>query len=54
MLYSVLRTCALHGVDGYAYLIDVIDKLVGDWPQSRVADLLPDAYAARRDDAATA
>lgn len=43
-LYSVLRTCALHGVDTYTYLIDVIDKLAaGDTP---IADLLPDVWAA--------
>lgn len=53
-LYSVLRTCALHDVDGYAYLIDVIGKLASNWPQSRIAELLPDAYAARRDAASAA
>jgi len=49
VLYSILRTCALHHVDGYAYLIDVFEKLASNWPNSRIAELLPDAYAARRD-----
>ena len=40
ILYSVLRTCALHDIDTYAYLIDVIDKLAaGDTP---ITELLPD------------
>jgi transposase len=45
-LYTVLRTCALHGVSGYSYIRDVLDKLAAGWPQSRIEELLPDAYAA--------
>jgi hypothetical protein len=46
VLYTVLRTCALHRVDAYSYLKDVLDKLAGGWPQERIAELLPDAWAA--------
>ena len=45
-LYTVLRTCALWGVDAYSYVKDVLDKLAGGWPQERIAELLPDAWAA--------
>jgi transposase len=45
-LYSVLRTCALNGVSGHRYVKDVLDKLAAGWPQSRIEELLPDAYAA--------
>jgi transposase len=44
--YSLLRTCALHRVEPYAYLTDVLTKLAAGWPQSRIDELLPDAWAA--------
>jgi len=45
-LYSLLRTCALQGVDCYGYLIDVLEKLAAGWPQSRIEELLPEHWAA--------
>jgi transposase len=45
-IYTILRTCALQGVSGDTYLKDVLDKLAAGWPQSRIDELLPDAYAA--------
>jgi transposase len=45
-MYTILRTCALHGVSGYSYLKDVLDKLAEGWPKSRIDELLPEAYAA--------
>jgi len=48
ILYSLLRTCALQGVDTYAYLIDVLEKLAGGWPASRIDELLPEQWAASR------
>jgi len=39
--YTVLGTCHLHGVDPQAYLTDVIVKLQGGWPKSRIDELLP-------------
>lgn len=41
ILYSILRTCALHGVDGFVYLTDVLGKLAARWPHSRIDELLP-------------
>jgi transposase len=48
ILYSLLRTCALHGVNTYTYLTDVLQKLAEGWPRERMADLLPDAWAAQQ------
>lgn len=47
-LYTVLRTCALHKVDAHSYVKDVLDKLAAAWPKERIAELLPDAWAASR------
>jgi hypothetical protein len=44
ILYSFFRTCALHSVDGYTYLIDVLEKLATGWPASRIDELLPDNW----------
>lgn len=46
--YTVLRTCALNGIDPYTYLKDVLDKLASGWPQQRIGELLPDAWASSR------
>ncbi len=41
VLYSITRTCALHHLPPLAYLTDVLPKLAGDWPHSRIDELLP-------------
>jgi transposase len=41
VLYSITRTCALHGVEPLAYLTDILPKLAARWPQSRIDELLP-------------
>jgi transposase len=41
VLYSITRTCALRGVEPLAYLTDVLPKLAGGWPHSRIDELLP-------------
>lgn len=46
ILYSLIRTCALQGVDTYAYLTDVLQKLAAGWPASRIEDLLPENWVA--------
>jgi transposase len=46
MLASLIETCKLHGVNPEAYLTDVLTRLVNGWPNSRLADLLPWAWAA--------
>jgi transposase len=48
ILYSILRTCALHDVDGYAYLTDVLGKLAEGWPARRLDELLPPNWQANR------
>jgi transposase len=44
-LASLIETCKLNQVDPEAYLADVITKIVGNWPMSRIDELLPWAYA---------
>jgi len=48
ILYTLLRTAALHKIDTYAYLIDVLDKLAAAWPQRRLDELLPENWAVAR------
>ena len=45
---SLVETCKLHGVDPQAYFADVLTKLVNLWPASRLDELMPWAWAARR------
>lgn len=42
---SLVETAKLNGVDPYAYLADVITRIVAGHPQSQLDDLLPWAYA---------
>src|SRR6516165_4477362 len=44
VLYSLTRTCALHGVSPLVYLADVLRKLAAGWPQSRIDELLPGSW----------
>jgi transposase len=44
-LASLIETCRLNGVDPEAYLADVLEKLVGGWPASRIDELMPWAPA---------
>ena len=50
VIYTVLGTCRLRGIDPWAWLKDVIEKLASGWKQARLAELLPgesaDAVAA--------
>ena len=48
MIASLLETCKLNGVDPLAWMTDVLTKLVNLWPASRIAELMPWAYAAKR------
>jgi len=43
--YTVMATCALHELDPWAYLKDVLEKIAGDWPQREIDRLLPDRWA---------
>jgi transposase len=42
---SLVETAKLNGVDPHAYLSDVLTKLVGGWPMSRIDELMPWTYA---------
>ena len=42
---SLIETCKLNDVDPYAYLADVITRIVAGHPQNQIDDLLPWAYA---------
>jgi transposase len=45
---SLVETCKLNAVDPLAWMTDVLTKLVNLWPASRVDELMPWAYAAKR------
>jgi transposase len=42
--YSVLATCALHEVDPWVYIKDVLEKIAGGWSQRDIDRLLPDRW----------
>ena len=38
--YSIIETCKLNGIEPFAYLCDVLEKLP-TWPNKRLHELLP-------------
>ncbi len=54
ILYSLLRTAALAGIDTYAYLIKLLERLAAGWPQRRIDELLPENHVPAVQAAATA
>ena len=48
VIASLIETCKLNDVDPLVYLGDVITKIVNSHPNSRIDELLPWAYAAKR------
>jgi len=46
VIASLIETCKLIGVDPYAYLADVITRIVDGHPNSRLDELLPWTYPA--------
>jgi len=45
IIASLIETCKLNRVNPHAWLTDTLTKLVNQWPQSRIDDLMPWAYA---------
>jgi transposase len=45
---SLIETCKLNGVDPETYLADVLTRLVNLWPNNRLDELLPWAWAKSR------
>jgi transposase len=45
---SLVETCKLNGVDPQAYMADVLTKLVDLWPEARLDELMPWAWARPR------
>lgn len=45
VIATLIENCKLSGVDPYAYLVDVLAKIVNGHPNSAIDDLLPWAYA---------
>jgi transposase len=43
MLYSLLGTCKMHGIEPYGWLKDVLQR-IADYPINRIQDLLPHRY----------
>ena len=46
IFYTVIQSAVLHGLDPWAYLRDVLQKLAAGWPQRHVDDLLPYRWSA--------
>jgi IS66 C-terminal element len=46
VIATLIENCKLSGVDPYAYLADVLSKIVDGHPNSAIDDLLPWTYAA--------
>lgn len=51
-VYTLVATCVLAGVDPWAWLADVLEKLAQGWPQRRLEELLPPMWKAAREAAA--
>jgi hypothetical protein len=47
--YTLVQSCRVLGISTRDYLIDVLHKLEHGWPMRRIAELVPDRWAADRD-----
>ena len=43
--YTIIGNCLMAGIDPWQYMRDVLTKLAAGWPMSRLAELLPQAWA---------
>ena len=44
-IHTIVESAKLNGLNPHAYLADVIDRMAKGWPRSRLADLMPWAWA---------
>jgi transposase len=44
-IYSIIETCKLNGVEPFAYVADVMQKIAEGWPNSRIGELMPWTWA---------
>ncbi len=51
-VYSLMATCVLAGVEPWAYLADVLEKLASGCPQRQFEEQLPPMWKAAREAAA--
>jgi hypothetical protein len=51
LIASLIETCKLQGVNPEAYLADILTRLVGGWPNARLAELTPWGWAEAQLDA---
>jgi hypothetical protein len=54
MLASLIETCKLHGINPQAYLTDVLTRLVNNWPNRRLGELLPWSWTQKHPDPSSA
>jgi len=45
IIASLIETAKLNDINPHAWLTDALEKLVNDWPQSRIDELMPWAHA---------
>jgi transposase len=50
VLASLIETCKWHDVNPEAWLADILTRLVGGWPNRRLAELTPWAWKAAQED----
>ena len=53
LIYTLIETCKLNGVDPFAYLRDVLTR-IADHPINRIDELLPWTWTSANDRAAAA
>lgn len=49
VMYSLIRSCELNGVEPWAYLRDVLSRLAEGWPEARLGELLPHRWSSLKD-----
>ena len=47
--YTLVANCRVEGINPWAYLVDVLEKLAANWPMARIDELLPREWKRARD-----